>query len=256
MQVTRGHLKRIPLLLLVVVSLGLASTSEAALQFENPPAGMTLYPVPLTQLNVTNPQYTAPNIPNVGNVTVSFGTLFQGQSYGSEHNSLSDTTPTNPLTLDYSKGSAVTLYDFARKSVVLGSKIGNTLFTAPLAVHFSQNVSNVLFDLGSLDKNSPTLVEAFTRTGASLGFLGGFGAGFNSVALADSSGSNAIAGLSIYVPDHTMDWEGFGLSNIRFGVNDGGEPQVPEPSALLVWSVLGLVGGAGVCWTKKWNQRS
>jgi hypothetical protein len=225
---------------------------EAALEYASPPADRPVYSVPFNQINVVNPQYTVNNIPDVGSVTVSFGTLFAGQSYGSSGNSLADTSPSNPLTLDYSQGSAVTMFDLAHpQSLVLGSKIGNKLYTAPLAIHFSQDVSHVLFDLGHLDQNSPTRIEGYDRSGNSLGVLGGLSSGFVSTSVGDTTGGNRIAGLSIYVPDGEMDWEGFGLSNVRFSLGSGSEPQVPEPSALVVWAVLGLVGGSGASWYKK-----
>ena len=231
---------------------GLNARTQAALEYASPPADQSVYSVPFNQINVVNPQYTVNNIPDVGSVTVSFGTLFMGQSYGSSGNSLSDTSPSNPLTLDYSRGSAVTMFDLAHpQSLVLGSKIGNKLYTAPLAVHFSRDVSHVLFELGHLDQNSPTRIEGFDRSGNSLGTLGGLSSGFASTSVGDNSGENRIAGLSIYVPDGEMDWEGFGLSNVRFSLGSGSEPQVPEPSGLVVWTVLGLAGGSGACWYKK-----
>jgi len=246
------HRSRAAWLLALVVTVVASRTTHAALQYASPPASQPIYSVPFNQINAVNPQYTVNNIPDVGSVTVSFGTLFVGQKYGSSGNSLSDTTPSNPLTLDYSQASAVTMFDLAHpQSLVLGSKVGNKLYTAPLAIHFSKDVSHVLFDVGHLDKNSPTRIEGFDRTGNSLGVLGGLSAGFVSTSVGDSSGDNRIAGLSIYVPDGEMDWEGFGLSNVRFSLGSGSEPQVPEPSGLVVWTVLGLAGGSGACWYKK-----
>lgn len=226
----------------------------AALQFVSPPTNQPIYGVAFNQISAANPSYTISGIPNVGSVTVSFGTLFKGQAFGVEHNSLVDTTPSNPLMLDYSKGTAMTMFDLAKpKGLVLGGNVGASLYTAPLAILFDKNVNHVMFDLGHLDPNSPTLIEAFDRAGNSLGTLGGLPTGFSSLALADSTKKDIIAGVSIYVPDHTMDWEGFGVSNLRFSIQDGnvnggGDPQVPEPAAWIVWTVLAAVGGTGLCW--------
>jgi hypothetical protein len=35
-----------------------------------------------------------------------------------------------------------------------------------------------------------------------------------------------------------MDWEGFGLNNIKFALEEGPDGEIPEPSALVVWSLL------------------
>jgi hypothetical protein len=47
-----------------------------------------------------------------------------------------------------------------------------------------------------------------------------------------------------------MDWEGFGLSNISFGVGEGETPVIPEPATIVVWSLLGGFGFSAV-----WYQR-
>lgn len=246
---------------LLASQLVMSDGAHAAIQLVSPPTNQPIYGVSFNQISVANPSYTVSGIPNVGSVTVSFGTLFKGQAFGVEHNSLVDTTPSNPLTLDYSKGTAMTMFDLAKpQGLVVGGNVGPTLYTAPLAILFDKNVNHVMFDLGHLDPNSPTLIEAFDRAGNSLGTLGGFPTGFSAVAMADSTKKDIIAGISIYVPDHTMDWEGFGVSNLRFSIQDGnvnggGDPQVPEPAAWVVWSVLLAVGGVGLCWSH-WKNAS
>ncbi len=212
----------------------------------------TIYMIQFDKANVINPTVTFPNIPNIGDLTVSFGTQFVGQSSGSTNNSLGDTSPTAPLTLD-PNGMVKTIFDLSSPSgIVLGGVKGNALFTTPLAILFSHAVNYVAFDLGHLDKNSPTTIQAFDAQGTSLGSFGGLSPGFKNYSLLETTGSDVISGVSIYVPSGGMDWEGFGLNNIKFALDgdSGGGGMVPEPGTFLIWSLLGSVAVSGA-WIKR-----
>ncbi len=68
----------------------------------------------------------------------------------------------------------------------------------------------------------------------------------------DSEGHNSIAGVSIFLPEGLMDWEGFGLQNVGFDVNPdddvngGGEPMIPEPASWAIWLSLLSAGSVGL----------
>jgi hypothetical protein len=165
-------------------------------------------------------------------VTVSFGSRFEGQTLGSSDNSLNDTSPSNPLTLA-ELPIVQTSFDFANAMDVV---LGGQNFKTPIAILFDNPVSHVCFNLGHLDAESPTLIETYTASGQSLGSVNNLAPGTNRVSVTDSSGNNVISGVSIYVPDGAMDWEGFGIHDVAFDVN-----VIPEPATIAIWSLLGLV---------------
>jgi hypothetical protein len=222
---------------------GASSTSDAAVTLGGPPSGASLYSIEFEQFNQVNPTYTFTDVPQAGTLTVSFGTHFAGQTLSSTPNALADTTPSGNLALDHS-GPAVskTLFDLSRPTgPVLGSATGNMLFTSPLAILFDHAVNFVSFDLGHLDPGSPTMVQAFGSEGQSLGVFSGFPSGHSLVSLAESTGANVIGGISVYLPEDEMDWEGFALSDVSFGIGEGESPVIPEPATVVVWSMLGTL---------------
>jgi hypothetical protein len=229
----------------------LTSWCSAAVVMGGPPSGDAVYSINFDTFNMVNPTYTFQNVPTAGEMTVSFGTHFAGQTLSSAPNALSDVTPSAQLALDHSGGMTKTMFDLSHPSgPVLGGLTGNALFTTPLAILFDHGVNFVSFNLGHLDPGSPTLVEAYNRDGQSLGVFSGFPSGHTLVSLAESTGGNMIGGISVYVPESGMDWEGFGLSNISFGVGEGETPVIPEPATIVVWSLLGGFGFSAV-----WYQR-
>ena len=193
---------------------------------------------------------------NVGGTTVSFGSAFEGQVLGSMHNELIDSSPSSPLRLDANAPDVSTLFEITAGDIVLGGSDDGTFLTTPLAVLFKDPVKDVYFDLGHLDAPSTVRVEAYDADGQSLGIFGNPSAGWQTIEISDSS-KNSISGLSIFVPEGGMDWEGFAIDNLGFRFSDdtgsgGGGPDppvVPEPSSFLVWGGLGLLGFVGV-WFK------
>jgi hypothetical protein len=231
-------------LLSVLASGGLSSsTAMAAVVLGGSTNVDEFYTLTFDHIGVTNPSVTFSNVPDVGDLTVSFGTHFIGQSRGSTYNSLADTSPTGPLALD-PKGMTKVMFDLSAPShVMLGGVDGLALYTTPLAILFSDEVSFVSFDLGYLD-STHALIQAFDSQGNSLGVFNHLSTGHNRYTLSETTGQNVIGGVSIYMPVGKIDREGFGINNLQVAV-------IPEPATLVVWSLLiGCAGTAG--W---WAQR-
>ncbi|MCA9266664.1 MAG: hypothetical protein KDA60_22555 [Planctomycetales bacterium] len=230
------------MLAFMLVAAGPQRVSHGAVTLGSVPNHMTSYGVEFTEFGVEDPSYTFSGIPDVGDATISFGTHFVGQTLGSMHNSLSDTSPNSPLQLARGGNTHTeTMFDFSSPTQpVLGGVQGSTIYTTPLSILFSDAVNFVSFNLGDLDLATSTVVEAYSPDGQSLGVFGAMPAGHHVVTLIDSTHRNVIGGVSIYVPDSGMDWEGFGLSDVSFGFDEG-EPVVPEPSTLIIWSLLGTI---------------
>ncbi len=234
-----------------------ALIADAAVVLGGTPSTDVVYQVPLNTIGVRNPSFTFQNVPEVGDLTVSFGTHFVGQVPGSMPNSLIDSTPTPPLQLASNGTYVQTMFDFSHPNhVALGGVQGTSLYTTPLAILFDEPVNFVSFNLGHLDAASPTQIQAFDANGASLGIFGGLPMGHNSLTLVETNETNVISGISIYIPGEGMDWEGFGISDVSFGLDDGdtdggGNPVVPEPATLVVWSVLGVAGTASVWFSRR-----
>ena len=223
-------------LILTLAVFGTASSVRAAISWGPPPSGGPDKHILFDKPNVVNPQYTFTDIPEHSSLTVGFGTHFVGQKLGSTYNSLSDASPATTLAFATGLPDVMTHLDLSnRNGFVLGGVNGLTKFTTPISIMFSEPVSQVGFKLGNLDEIPPTtVIQAYDATGASLGVLGGLPQGWSDLSIVDSGGK--ISGVSIYIPGSTIDLEGFGIQSVMFTA--GGD--VPEPTTLLVWSLLGL----------------
>lgn len=216
----------------------MASPSWSAISIGSPDDCDEGQQVVFDELGIINPEYTVSGAPVYETVTVSFGSIFEGQTLGSANNSLSNSTPSAPLMLATNAPNVETLLDLANQgTIVVGGSDNGTFYTTPLAILFDNPVSHVCFDLGDLDPDSPTLIEAFAADGTSLGTIGDLDEGVNRYSVGDSNGENVISGISIYIPDDgsAMDWEGFAVSNLSFNVG-----VIPEPGTIAIWSLLGL----------------
>jgi hypothetical protein len=218
-------------------------TAEGAVVLGGTTDAEQFYAINFEDIGDENPVRTFTNVPGIGDLTVSFGTHFLGQTRGSTYNSLDDTVPTNALTLDPS-GNVRVMFDFSAPTMVmLGGVDGPGLYTTPLSVLFSDEVSFVALDLGYFDDTN-VLIEVYDSQGNSLGVFDDLLLGHNRYTLSETTGQNVIGGLSVYVPNGMKDTEGFGLNNLQVAV-------IPEPATLAVWSVLiACVACAG--W---WQQR-
>jgi len=210
---------------------------EGAIAWGPPYEGGTNYKVVFDKLEEYNPVYEFQNDPQYGDMTVSFGTHFVGQTLGNSYNSLSQSSPLGPLTLAAGLPDVVTQLDLRMPGTIrLGGVNGLARYTTPIALLFSDPVSQVGFTLGFLDELPPsTMIEAFEKTGASLGVLSGLSDGYSTLSVVESTGDR-ISGVSIYLPDGNLDEEGFGIDAVTFST--GG--MVPEPATLVIWSLLGL----------------
>ena len=242
----------IPLLLAFTLACPSSRSIQAAVVLGGTTEAEEIYCIQFDTVGVVNPTVTLPNIPDIGDLTVSFGSRFMGQSPGSMHNSLDDTVPNPPLRLNPNVNVKTLLDISSPTGVMLGGTQGKAIFTTPLAILFSSEVNYVAFDLGHLDENTSTKIEAYDAQGKSLGVFDGLSSGYDTYSLVDTEGDNVIAGISIYVPSEGMDWEGFGINNVKLafdGDTDGGG-MVPEPGTLVVWSLLGSLG-LSAAWLKR-----
>jgi hypothetical protein len=182
------------------------------------------------------PLTTNPVISAGGN-TVRFGILFQGQTLSKMANGLDDVTPDAPLTLDLGAGDSMTMIDLSSPSFpVLGTASPGTAFLSPLAIRFDNPVNGVAFDLGHLDQAGTVTISAFAEDGSTIGEIQNPSAASDRIVVVEDSGQNTIAGLSIYVGEGEMDWEGFSIDNLGF--DDAPGEVIPEPASLIVWGLL------------------
>jgi hypothetical protein len=193
-------------------------------------------------LGTVNPSLTVA-AGSLGNVTVSFAGAFQGQAVtGGFPNTLSDTSPTGPLTLDTSVITK-TVNDAApgNTSPVLS---GDPIFNGPISVLFSTGVAAVGLKGGFFDGVGATSITAFDVNGNALGTVVNSVTGFEFFGLAESTGQNLIRGISFYITGNEP--FGFEIDNLTFGAAETvpGLDVVPLPMA--AWGGFALLGGLGV----------
>ncbi|EIC22955.1 Ig-like domain-containing protein [Thiorhodovibrio frisius] len=169
-------------------------------------------------MGTENPVFEFTNIDKLGDVTVSFGQQFVGQTViGTRPVTLDDTTPDGPLRLDLTQGVVETVYDGAdgHTSPVLS---GSPTFNGPIAVHFSQPVAAVGLKGGYFDALESTTIEVFDINGNSIGEIQNSIKGFEFYGLTTDTGQNLIAGLSFYITGNEP--AGFEIDDITFGAAD------------------------------------
>ncbi|WP_447979277.1 PEP-CTERM sorting domain-containing protein [Candidatus Nitrospira bockiana] len=202
-------------------------------------------------LGTVNPVYNFVGVPDLGNVTVSFGGHFIGQAAGGGFpNTLIDTTPTGPLALDPLAPVTQTVNDGApgATSPVLS---GTPTFNGPISILFSQPVAGVGLKGGFFDAVGATTIEAFDANGVSLGTITNSQTGFEFYGLAILGGGSAISGVSFYITGNEP--AGFQIDNVTFGSERVIIPSVPEPASLLLMAT-GLAGLAFFALKRKVNS--
>lgn len=202
-------------------------------------------------LGTVNPSLTVA-AGSLGNVTVSFAGAFVGQTVSAGFPAtLTDTSPTGPLTLDAAT-KVFTSNDSApgATSPVLS---GTPTFNGPISVLFSTGVAAVGLKGGFFDAVGSTSITAFDANGTALGTVLNSQTGFEFFGLAESSGQNLIRGISFYITGSES--FGFGIDNLTFGAAEV-VPELPQavPVPAAVWGGLALLGGMGL--TKRLRRRA
>lgn len=168
-------------------------------------------------LGTENPTFSFTGVPNLGDISVSFGTHFVGQTTtGTGVITLDDTIPSGPLTLDPSSAPVFTANDNAADTNPILT--GTPLFNGPIAIDFSRPVAAVGLTGGYFDAIESTTIEAYDINGVSLGSLENSKEGFEFYGLTTESGENLIAGLSFYITGDEP--AGFEIDNVSFGASD------------------------------------
>jgi hypothetical protein len=172
---------------------------------------------------------------------VSFGGLFAGQT---NTGGVVTGTPTAGLGLT---GIAKIVRDDANPTTpVLGGGEGPTLFSTPISILFSRNISAVGIDGGFFDTIGSTGLTAFDRSGARLGSVVNTARGIEFLGLVADDGSNQIAGLQFSLVGG--DAQGFAIDNLRFNATVNNPVQdVPEP-----FTIVGtIIGGSAAMRMRK-----
>lgn len=236
-------------------AVGILKIPEAAF---TPTAGLITFSE--LSLDTVNPTYT-PAIygGGVDAPTVTFAGYFMGQSLGvaappcPTGAALSGCvvgTPSGPLSLDATAPNTFITSDGANPTSPVLS--GNPTFNGPIAILFDVDLAGVGLSGGFFDAIGGTAIEAFTRTGVSLGKVTNAALGIEFLGLVTDDGSESIAGLLFSLVGSEP--AGFAIDNVRFGLRDQviTPGQVPEPSTLVL---LGT-GFAGLAWVAQRRRRT
>ncbi len=221
----------------------LACTASAALVDLGPGSFTPLAPVITFDeqpLGTVNPVYNFSGLPTLGDVTVSFGTNFQGQTVtGSGVRTLTG-SPTGPLTLVTEPNGTYITNDGASPSNPILS--GDPIFNGPISIFFSKPVAGVGLSGGYFNGLHGTTIEAYDAAGNVLGSITNSVLGFEFYGLADSSGASVISGVSFYITGDEP--AGFEIDNVTFGAAADivGVPDAGSTIVMLGMALAGLLG--------------
>jgi hypothetical protein len=192
-------------------------------------------------LGTANPTYTPASYGGgAGSPTVTFEGYFTGQSLGAGCGGAATGCvvglPTGPA-LSLAAGAPdtfITPDGAVPTSPVLS---GTPQFNGPIAILFSTLQFGVGLQGGFFNAVGGTAITAYGADGTVLGSVTNTGLGNEFLGLVTDDGTASIAGLlfSLVGPEPA----GFGIDNLRFGVQ--GQVVVPEPMSMALFG-LGLVG--------------
>ena len=167
-----------------------------------------------------NPTYTL-DVDGLGEVVVSFGGAFTGQATSSVNGvvTLSDNTPTGPLTLDPNAPLTFITHDGSNPSSPVLS--GSPIFNGPISVLFSKPVSAVGLDGGYFDSIGGTSITAYDADGNILGTVTNTSEGIEFFGLGNLAGDAQISGISFYITGNEP--AGFAIDNLKIGAADSYE---------------------------------
>jgi len=237
-------MKSIRLQLALIGAIGvLASTAPAALVNLGPGSFTPLAPkITFSEqaYGTVNPVYNFSSLPMLGDVTVSFGTYFQGQTPTADYPRTLTGTPTGPLTLVTEGGGTFIQSDGANPTSPVLS--GNPIFNGPISIFFSKPVAGVGLDGGYFDAVHSTTIEAFDAAGNVLGSITNSALGIEFYGLADSSGNSVISGISFYITGPEP--AGFAIDNVTFGAKADivTAPDAGSTLLMLGAALAGLLG--------------
>jgi len=143
--------------------------------------------------------------------------------------------PADPLTLDAASPNTFITADRASPTPPVLS--GSPRFAGPVAIHFDIDMAGVGLDGGFFDAPNSTAITAYARDGSILGSVVNESEGIEFLGLITDDGTDQIAGLLFSIVGDEP--AGFGIDNLRFGIQD--EVVVPIPAAFPLFA-SGLVG--------------
>jgi hypothetical protein len=226
--------------LCTIILLALTMNADAVLlnldQYSFSPAAPTItfgeYPV-----NTQNPTYSFNNTPLIGDITVRFGGVFEGQQATSGFPVTIDPhNPSSPLRLDADGPSVSIKNDSASNSNPVLS--GHPTFNGPISVAFSKPVASVGLKGGYFDTVGSTTIEAYDSSGRSLGSITNSVTGFEFYGLTTDTGRNEISGISFFITGDEP--AGFAIDNLTFGgLSVTAPPKPTKPDARFQY-VMGI----------------
>jgi len=191
-------------------------------------------------VNTQNPVYHL-NTASLGNVTVSFGPRFFGQSLTAGFPVSLGGSPTGPLSLNLSANPTFITTDISTPTSPVLS--GNPTYNGPISMLFSTPVAAVGLTGGFFDAVASTSITAFDSTGGLIGTVTNSKTGIEFFGLSTATGNNTISGISFYITGNEP--AGFVIDNFTFGsVAEITHPPgaVPEPSTYGLFGGVALAG--------------